>query len=314
MMTRRQARRFSIGAVVLSTIWINPVAAATEAQCRGILQQALEDKNPDTRKQAVLALSLLGTQFLTPLKGMLHDEDVEVRLAAVASVTEVKSPQALAALREALDDEVPEVSFAAAKALWGVRDDAGRQALLAILGGETKTASNFLSKRKREALRTVRSRRALLLFAMHRSIGFAPVPYLGVGVASMQALLNDPSISGRATAALMLAHERDQATLDGLRDALTDKDWSVRAAAVHALAMRRAPRLKNDLAPLLEDQNQAVRLRAAAGYLAASARPARPAGGAAARAGAETPRRDGSGPQLSGSAPALPPLLAVPAK
>jgi len=74
-----------------------------------------------------------------------------------------------------------------------------------------------------------------------------------VGIA--QALLNDPSTSGRATAALMLAHERDQATLDALRDALTDKDWSVRAAAVHALAMRRAPRLRIDLTPLLEDEN-----------------------------------------------------------
>ena len=248
---------------------VSEVTAATEEQCREILQQALEDKNPETRKQAVLALSLLGTQYLTPLKEMLHDDDVEVRLAAVASITEVKSPQAREALRDALNDDVPEVSFAAAKALWGVRDDAGRQALLAVLEGETKTSSNFLSKQKREALRTVRSRRDLLLFAMHRSIGFAPVPYLGVGVASMQALLNDPAVSGRATAALMLAHERDKATLDALRDALTDKDWSVRAAAVHALALRRAPRLKTDLTPLLDDENQAVRLRAAAGYLAA---------------------------------------------
>ena len=67
----------------------------------------------------------------------------------------------------------------------------------------------------------------------------------------------------------MLAQERDPATLDGLRAALTDKDWSVRAAAVHALSLRRAPRLQTDLAPLLEDDKQAVRLRAAAGYLAA---------------------------------------------
>jgi hypothetical protein len=32
--------------------------AATEAQCNELLQHALEARNPDTRKQAVAALSL----------------------------------------------------------------------------------------------------------------------------------------------------------------------------------------------------------------------------------------------------------------
>jgi HEAT repeat protein len=274
----RQVTGVAIGVVVLSMVSVGPVTAASEAQCREILQQALEDKSPDTRRQAVLALSLLGTQYLASLKGMLHDDDLDVRLAAVASLAEVKSPQAVAALREALDDDAPEVSFAAAKALWSAHDEAGKKALLAILGGETKTSSGFLTKKKREALRTVHSPRALLLFAVHRGMGFAPVPYLGLGVASMQGLLSDPSVSGRATAALMLAQDRDRATLDGLRDALADKDWSVRAAAVHALTLRRAPGLRTDLTPLLEDDNQAVRLRAAAGYLAVARREQRPSG------------------------------------
>ena len=73
--------------------------------------------------------------------------------------------------------------------------------------------------------------------------------------------------SGRAAAALMLATEKDQATLEGLRDALSDTDWSVRAAAVHSLALRRDPRLRTDLTPLLDDPNEAVRLRAAAACL-----------------------------------------------
>jgi hypothetical protein len=41
----------------------------------------------------------------------------------------------------------------------------------------------------------------------------------------------------------------------------------VRAAAVHAIALRNDPALKLDLAPLLEDEKEAVRVRAAAGYL-----------------------------------------------
>ena len=52
-----------------------------------------------------------------------------------------------------------------------------------------------------------------------------------------------------------------------LQDALTDKDWSVRAAAVHAIALRNNPALEKDLLPLFEDKKEAVRVRAAAGYL-----------------------------------------------
>ena len=253
--------------LILSVLCVGRMTAATDAQCRDILRQALESKNADTRKQAVVALSLVAAQFLSPLEAMLQDKDVEVRLATVASLTEVKSRQALVALRTALNDEVPEVSFAAAKALWGLHDAAGKQALLAVLAGDSQTSSNFFSKQKRDALRMIHSPRGMLLFAASRGMGFIPVPYLGMGVASMQAILTDPGVSGRAAAALMLATETDQATLEALRDALSDSEWSVRAAAVHSLALRKDPRLRADLAPLLDDQHEAVRLRAAAAYL-----------------------------------------------
>jgi HEAT repeat protein len=260
-------RSAPIWTLILSVLYVGRMTAATDAQCRDILRQALEAKNPDTRKQAVVALSLVAAQFLSPLKAMLQDKDVEVRLTTVMSLTEVKSQESVAALRAALDDEVPEVSFAAAKALWGLHDPAGKQALLAILAGDSRSSSSIFSKQKRDALRMIHSPRVMLLFAVHKGIGFVPVPYMGVGVASMQALLTDTQVSGRAAAALMLATEKDQATLEALRDALSDTDWSVRAAAVHALALRRDPRLRTDLAPLLDDQNEAVRLRAAAAYL-----------------------------------------------
>jgi HEAT repeat protein len=274
-MVRCQARLVqstSIWALLMCVISVGQVSGASDAQCRQILQQALEDENPETRKQAVQALSLVATQFLPRLKEMLHDDDVDVRLAAVAALAELKRPDAVAALRDALNDEVPEVSFAITKALWGMHDAVGKEALLAILAGETKTASGFLTKKKREALRTVHSHRSLLLITARRGIGFVPVPYLGLGVASMQALLNDPSVTGRAAAALMLAQDNDPATLAPLREALNDKEWSVRAAAVHALSQRRDPQLKTELSPLLNDDSQAVRLRAAAGYLRVSAR------------------------------------------
>jgi HEAT repeat protein len=66
---------------------------------------------------------------------------------------------------------------------------------------------------------------------------------------------------------LLLAHERDADTLEALKDALSDKEWSVRAAAVHALSLRNDPAFRKYLEPLLQDGKNQVRLRAAAGYL-----------------------------------------------
>lgn len=109
--------------------------------------------------------------------------------------------------------------------------------------------------------------RTTFMFALRLGVGFAPVPGLGEGIASMQSILTDSGVSGRASAALMLGNDKDPAVLDALKDALSDKDWSVRAAAVHSLSLRNDPALKNELKPLLEDDKEPVRMRAAAGYL-----------------------------------------------
>ena len=87
----------------------------------------------------------------------------------------------------------------------------------------------------------------------------------------MQGILASSGVPGRALAALLLGADRDPATVEALRDALADKDWSVRAAAVHSISLRNDPALQKELEPLLQDDHEAVRLRAAAGYLRLSA-------------------------------------------
>jgi HEAT repeat protein len=266
--------------LILSAAALSPFArAATEAQCTELLQRALDAHNPETRKQAVVALSLAASRgpLFDRLEAMLQDKDVEVRQAVVASLAEVKIESATAALHKALEDDVPEVSFAAAKALWARHDLDGKKALLAVLAGESKTSSNFFSKQKRDALRMMHTPRTTFLFAVQQGVGFAPVPGLGEGIASMQGILTDSGVSGRAAAALLLAPEKDPATLEALKDALYDKNASVRAAAVHALCLRNDPALKKDLEPLLADDKEPVRLRAAAGWLRLSAIQAAPA-------------------------------------
>jgi len=258
---------------VLSLVLASRISAVTDGQCSDMLRQALAARNPETRTMAVVALSLaaISDPMQARLEEMLADKDVGVRLAVVASLAEVKTKRAIAALHQALNDDVPEVSFAAAKALWSLHDPAGKQALLAVLQGESKTASNFFSKQKRDALRMMHTPRTTFLYAMRQGMGFVPVPGLGEGISSMQQILTDPGVSGRATAALLLGTEKDSATLDAFKDALYDKDFRVRAAAVHSLALQNNPALKKELEPLLEDDKQEVRLRAAAGVLRLSA-------------------------------------------
>jgi HEAT repeat protein len=255
--------------IVVATTALCQSTPSADEQSRAILDKALKDGNPDTRKQAVMALSLAGSgePFLSQVAAMLDDKDVEVRLAAVASLVDLPTERTTAMLHKALNDDVPEVSFAAARALWTLNDPEGKAALFSILSGETKATTGFFPKQKRDAMRLMHTPRTMFMFALVHGAAFAPVPGLGAGVASMQGLLSDAGVSGRATVALLFAEEKNAATLQALRDALSDKDWSVRAAAVHSLALWNDPSLQEDIVPLLDDKKEAVRLRAAAGYL-----------------------------------------------
>jgi len=246
-----------------------PTPQATRDRARNLLAASLKDKNPDTRKQAVQSLGLVSPRepYTSQLEAMLNDKDVEVRLATVTSLVDLKSSRTIPALQKALDSDVPEVSFAAAQALWTLDKPVGRGALLDVLSGDAKTSSGFITKQKRDALRMIHTPKTLFMFALHTGAGFAPIPGLGAGVSSLQGILSDPSVSGRATAALLLGSDNQPQVLRALQDALTDKDWTVRAAAVHAIALRNNPALEVDLIPLMEDHKEAVRVRAAAGYL-----------------------------------------------
>ena len=238
-------------------------------RARGFLDESLKDKNPDVRKHATQALGLVPPiqPYLSQLEGMLDDKDVEVRVATITSLVDLNSKHAVPALQKSLDSDVPEVSFAAAKALWALKEPIGREALISILSGETKTQSGFFTRQKRDAVRMLHTPRTMFLFVVRQGAAMAPVPGLGAGVSSLQGILTDASVSGRAASALLLSNDTDPQILPALLDALGDKDWSVRAAAVHAISLRNDPALQASLIPLFEDKKEAVRVRAAAGYL-----------------------------------------------
>jgi HEAT repeat protein len=245
------------------------VAPSAGQTARDILKQGMADSNPEHRKLVAVSISLAGpntdaTPLLIPA---IQDKDVQVSIAACASLGEMKEKKAIPALQEALDGDIPEVSFAAARALLEMDDPAGEEAVLQVLAKHKKTSSGLITREKREATHMLNDHPGLIKYAAKEGIGFAPIPGLGIGMASAHELMGNSGVSGRALAALLLAKEKDQESLDALRDALADSDWSVRSAAVHSLALRDHPEALSDLAPLLDDKKSAVRFRAAAAYL-----------------------------------------------
>jgi HEAT repeat protein len=260
--------RSVVGFIFISFVY-GQAPVPLKDQAWGVITDALQDKNPDTRVQAVQSMGLIGAKepYISTLVGMLDDKDVQVRVATVQSLVDLKNKGTVPALKKALGDVVPEVSFAAAKALYVLKDPDGEDALISVLSRELKTSSKFVNKQIRDSLRMLQTPKPLLMFAIKTGAGFAPVPGLGEGISSFQGILADPSMSGRAATALLLASDKDPRVLAALIDALQDKEGSVRAAACHAIALRNDRKLEKDLIPMLDDKKPAVRLRAAAGYL-----------------------------------------------
>jgi HEAT repeat protein len=241
----------------------------TLQRCRSILNDAVNDRNPDGRKGAAEALSLVGVKdnALESLAPMLDDHDVLVRIAVVVTLGDFKDTQTLPLLKKALQDPVPEVDFAAAKVLYQLHDPEGMQFLLAVVGKESKASSSYLTKEKRSALRMLHTPTKLLIAVSIEAVGFAPVPGLGFGLSSAQGILSAPDSSARAASLLLIGSSRDPTLADAVGSALSDKEWSVRAAAAHLVAMHPFPEFREKLVPLLDDKKDAVRVRAAAAYI-----------------------------------------------
>jgi hypothetical protein len=141
------------------------------------------------------------------------------------------------------------------------------QFLLAVVSGESKASSSYLSREKRSALRMLHTPTKLFTFIAIQAAGFAPVPGLGFGLSSAQGILSDPDSSARAASLLLIGSSRDPTLADAVGSALSDEEWSVRAAAVHLVATHPYPGFREKLVPLLDDERHSVRFRAAAAYI-----------------------------------------------
>ncbi len=267
-----------LSAVLLAAVCF-PQTKPSRSGAKQVLDAGLHSKNPDTRKQAVLAIGMFrdtasARELLLP---MLKDQDTEVRIATVSSLADLHDRAAIPSLRSALDDPVPEVAFAAAKSLCNLHEPAGEEAVIAVLEGERKAGSNPIRAKFRGMARMMHTPETALMLGIRQGVGFAPVPGLGEGVGALQDLLTDKETSPQATAALLLSKDKSPAALQALKDALFSEHWPVRAAAAQAIGMSNDSKRANLLVPLLDDSNERVRFRAAGAWLrltqfAASAR------------------------------------------
>jgi HEAT repeat protein len=208
----------------------------------------------------------------------LTDEKPNVRLAAAVALGSMHARHANSELEKALDDSEPTVVLAAANSLLLLNDDAGYDVYYAVLTGE-KRANKGLIK---EQLDTLKDKKKMAELGFEEGIGF--IPFAGIGYEIFKTVTKDDSSPVRAAAAKKLAHDPKPDSAEALVTAATDKNWTVRAAALEAIAQRGDRSLVPRIAAALDDDKDLVRFTAAAcvAHLSAlpgkksSAKPAKP--------------------------------------
>ncbi|HZU44505.1 MAG TPA: HEAT repeat domain-containing protein, partial [Terriglobales bacterium] len=183
----------------------------------------------------------------------LHDQDPDVRLAAVSTLGLLKAHAAIPQLRHVLRDPEPQVSFAAAKALWNMGDHSGRDIFAGVLEGERSASPGMIEEAKKHYLNA----RTLALMGVEEGAGAVFGP-LGYGVTAIRELTKDKGASTRALSAELLGLDHSSAAMRALRDAAVDKNWVVRAAVADALGNSGRRDALPPLRMLLNDEKDAV--------------------------------------------------------
>jgi HEAT repeat protein len=254
--------------VLLFVLAVSAFAQSPEEKAWQTIEHALQDANSLRRSDAVLAMAVVRAQP-RPVKlveSALGDKDLGVRQSACAVLGGFKSKSSIPKLREALNDDAPEVVFAAAKALYDMGDPTGRAVLIAVLNGDQSDASGFLSSSVRDAKLKLHDPKALLLIGVNSGAGFLIGPF-GAGLPIAENLMKDKQASGKTVAALLLATDNGAESQAALKQALDDKNWTVRAAAARAVALRDMGTLYGDVALLLDDKREEVQYSAAAALI-----------------------------------------------
>lgn len=242
----------------------SPVAKPPVDKAYDLLTQATQDSNPAKRVEALVSMGVVhpDSKSVALVEGMLDDKDYGTRQAACSALGEMKSRASIPKLKEALDDKAPEVVFAAARALYTMNDPAGRAVLAAVLVGDRPDSSGLISSSMRDAKLKLHDPKALILIGVNQSAGLLG-PF-GVSVPIAEMLLKDKEASAKTAAILLLSNDTSESSKEAVRTALSDKNWTVRAAAARAAGNRDISAFFDDIVPMMDDKREEVRYAASA--------------------------------------------------
>ena len=228
-----------------------------------VLNTGLADKNSGERAIAVRVLGLLTNDSKAPKLAMqaLDDAKPEVRAAAADALGELKYQPARRKIREILhsDEENPLIVLACARALLELGDEEAYAVYYAILTGERKSGESLTERQKK----TIKDPNKMV----QTGLTFIPIPFAGLGYGAFKAFNKDDASPAQAAAATMLIKDPDPKSKEALINASKHKRWTVRVAAVDALARRNDPTVIVQLEPRLSDDKDVVKYTAAAAII-----------------------------------------------
>jgi HEAT repeat protein len=232
------------------------------------LDRGLHDPNPAKRVQAVTAMGIMRPhpKSVALVESAFDDKDYSVRQAACGSLGQMKSKQSIPKLHDALNDPAPEVVFACAKTLYDLGDSTGRDVLVAVLLGDQADTSGFFKSSLHDMKAKMHDTKGLVLISVKETAGVFLGP-AGAGVGVAEGLLKDSNASGKTVAAALLATDKNPDVISAIRQALGDKNWTVRAASARALALAGSIKDFDTIAGLLDDKKEEVQYSAAAAVI-----------------------------------------------
>jgi len=195
----------------------------------------------------------------------LDDPKPEVRVAAATALGQMHAAQLIPKLQKALGDPRLAVVMASAQSLKDLQDSSAYSVYYDVLTGKRKNTEGLIQQQ----LDTLHNPRELAKIGFEQGIGY--IPFAGMGWDAWRYTHKKNPNPVRAVAAKFLAHDPDPAAAAALTQAIRDKDWIVRAAAIEAIAERGDPSLKRKLELSFFDSNIHVRYTAAAAVIRLSA-------------------------------------------
>ena len=262
---QRRVRTQARARVVACCVWLILCGSAASAQSLPeksweTLQAGVNAQHKDERVAAVRALGLLqGDPLAAGLaEKALKDKKTRVRAAAAVALGQMGSTKSIPLLKEALADKEDRVYFAAANSLLLLGDSAGYDLYYEVLTGERKTGENCTTRYKR----MFESPAELAYFGLGIGVGF--IPYAGYPWAVLQIVAKNYGAPVEAEALRKLGADPDPRIGAALVKALSDKNTTVRVAALDAIARHGDTSLVSAVAPYISDKKAAVRFTAAA--------------------------------------------------